>query len=172
MVILMGYMGSGKSTIGLNLATVLDYKFIDLDQYIEAKEHKSIPEIFSSKGEIYFRKIESLYLNEILNSHPDIVLSLGGGTPCYANNLDEILSHPKAKTFYLKLALPELVDRLIIEKDKRPIINHLQTEEELLEFVGKHLFERQQFYNKAEFIINLDGKDVKTSVESIITKLI
>ena len=86
-VVLMGYMGSGKSTIGKELATLLKYNFLDLDDYISEKENATISDIFKDKGEIYFRKKETEYLKEIINSYNDIVLALGGGTPCYGNNL-------------------------------------------------------------------------------------
>ncbi len=85
-------MASGKSTIGREISKKLDMKFIDLDDYISKREKRSISEIFKVKGEIYFRRIESLYLSEILNSKDSFILSLGGGTPCYSNNMDLILN--------------------------------------------------------------------------------
>ena len=82
-IVLLGYMASGKSTIGREISKKLDMKFIDLDDYISKREKRSISEIFKVEGEIYFRKIESSYLGEILNSKDSFILSLGGGTPCY-----------------------------------------------------------------------------------------
>ena len=81
-IILTGYMGSGKTEIGSRISQKLGMKFIDLDQYIEKKEDSSITKIFEKKGDIYFRKIESKYLHEIIKKD-NIILSLGGGTPCY-----------------------------------------------------------------------------------------
>lgn len=89
-IILIGYMGCGKSTIGKLLAKSSDFEFEDLDFFIEKKLETSIETIFKTKGEIYFRKIENQYLVELLNSNEKMVLSLGGGTPCFTNN-NEIL---------------------------------------------------------------------------------
>lgn len=170
-IILMGYMGSGKSTIGLQLAKILDYIYVDLDSYIEAKETKSIPEIFKSKGEIYFRKKETNYLKEILDANESSVIALGGGTPCYGTNLQLILDANDVKSVYLKLSIPSLVKRLELEKSKRPLISHLKTQEDLTEFIGKHLFERSPYYSQADEVINIDQKTVGEIVEAIILKL-
>jgi shikimate kinase len=170
-IILMGYMGSGKSTIGLQLANILGFTFVDLDAYIEAKESSSIPELFKSKGEIYFRKKESSYLKELLNTNESSVIALGGGTPCYGINLQLILETDNAKSVYLKLSIPSLVKRLELEKSKRPLISHLKTQEELTEFIGKHLFERSPYYSQANEIIIADEKSVDDIVEAIILKL-
>ncbi|MCT4630991.1 shikimate kinase [Winogradskyella sp.] len=171
-VVLMGYMGSGKSTIGKGLATVLSYKSLDLDSYISEKELASIPEIFKQKGEIYFRKKETFYLNEILSSEDNIILSLGGGTPCYGKNLSVLLNNDKIKLFYLKLSIPLLTKRLFSEIEKRPVISHLKTEDELTEFIGKHLFERTQYYNEAHYTINTDHKMQQDVIEDILMCLI
>lgn len=168
----MGYMGSGKSTIGKKLATVLNYSFVDMDDYISSRENTTIPELFRTKGEIYFRKKEAFYLNEILNSKDNIVLALGGGTPCYGNNLNLFLNNSRVSLFYLKLSIPLLVQRLFKEKTNRPLINHLKTEEELTEFIGKHLFERTQYYNQGSKIIVSDNKSEKDIVEEILMSLI
>ena len=92
-VIILGYMGSGKSIIGRELSLKVNKKFIDLDSYIEEKEKDSISNIFQNNGDLYFRKQESKYLKEILNNNNDLVLSVGGGTPCYFNNLDLMISN-------------------------------------------------------------------------------
>ncbi|MDD3723627.1 MAG: shikimate kinase, partial [Lutibacter sp.] len=89
-IVLLGYMASGKSAVGRILSEKLNIQFIDLDSFIEEKEQLSISEIFETKGEIYFRKIEGIYLQELLNSKESTVISLGGGTPCYGNNIDLI----------------------------------------------------------------------------------
>ncbi|MFV0566279.1 MAG: shikimate kinase [Flavobacteriaceae bacterium] len=157
-LILIGYMGSGKSTIGRALAKKLGYDFLDLDDYIELKENKTIPEIFKSKGEIYFRKAETFYLTELLSSKQNLVLSLGGGTPCYGNNMGVVLNAKHAQSVYLKASIPTLVGRLKQEKQTRPLIAHLKTDEQLTEFIGKHLFERSPFYAQAHKTIITDGK--------------
>jgi shikimate kinase len=171
-IVLLGYMGSGKSTIGKELATVLNYRFLDLDDYISEKESATIPELFQSKGEIYFRKKESQYLGELLKSAENLVLALGGGTPCYGTNMEIVLQHLNIKSFYLKLSIPNLCKRLFKEREQRPLISHLSSEEALIEFVGKHLFERVQYYNQANHTINADDKTKTEVLEEILTKLI
>lgn len=170
-VILIGYMASGKSSIGKILANKLNYNFIDLDNYIENKEKASIANIFKSKGEIYFRKLEAMYLKAILEKENQIILSLGGGTPCYGNNMDVILSDINSKSIYLKTSIPTLVNRLKNEKSKRPLIAHIETDDLLTEFIGKHLFERSQFYNLAETKITTDNKTEATIVEELLLNL-
>jgi len=171
-VVLIGYMGSGKSTIGKELATLLNYHFLDLDDYISKKENQSIPEIFKIKGEIYFRKKETEYLKALINSSENTVLALGGGTPCYADNMSTLLTGVNLKLFYLKLSIPNLVDRLFKERKKRPLISHINTKDELQEFIGKHLFERVQYYNQATYKNNADNISKKEIIEAILTKLI
>lgn len=170
-VILIGYMASGKSTLGRKLAEKIDYGFIDLDEYIEKKEKKSIKSIFKTEGEIYFRKLETSYLNEILENTAHIVLSLGGGTPCYGNNMDRILNAKNVKSIYLKASIPTLVSRLKNETSKRPLIAHLETDALLSEFIGKHLFERAQFYNLANIKISTDKKGESEIIEELILTL-
>ncbi|WP_299116503.1 shikimate kinase [uncultured Winogradskyella sp.] len=171
-VVLMGYMGSGKSTVGKDLAKVLNYTFLDLDQYICEQENATIATIFDTSGEIYFRKKESYYLNEVLNSKENIVLALGGGTPCYGKNLNLLLDHPLVKLCYLKLSIPLLAKRLFTKRNKRPLINHLNSESELVEFIGKHLFERTYYYNQAHYIIDTDNTSQQETIETILMQLI
>ncbi|MCW5517310.1 shikimate kinase [Muriicola sp. Z0-33] len=155
-IVLIGYMGSGKSTIGKLLAEKLELDFNDLDNYIENKSGTTIPDIFKEKGEIYFRKIEHEYLNEILENESRLVLATGGGTPCYSGNMHAMLERSNA-VIYLKMSIPRLIDRLSKEKDERPLIAHLE-DKELPEFIGKHLFERSPFYAMAEHTILCDDK--------------
>jgi shikimate kinase len=170
-VFLVGYMSSGKTTIGKVLAEKMNFQFIDLDQYIESKEDMSVPDIFKLKGEIYFRKIEALFLKELIESDIKAIISLGGGTPCYGNNMELLLNSEDAITIYLKASLNELVKRLNKDKQNRPLIAHLDSDEALLEFIGKHLFERNQFYNQANYTVETDNASVTTIVEDIVLKL-
>lgn len=169
-IFLIGYMGSGKSTVGKKLASVLNFEYVDLDFFIENKEGKSVSELFSSKGEIYFRKVESRYLKELLSKENTIV-SLGGGTPCYGNNMQIISEANDSKSIYLKASIPNLVERVFGERKKRPLIAHLENKEELIEFIGKHLFERSYYYQKADVTISVDDKSVNTIVEDIVKAL-
>lgn len=170
-LVLIGYMASGKSTLGRILAKKLDYDFIDLDDYIVASEGKSVSEIFKNKGEIYFRKQETLYLKVLLETKNNIVLSLGGGTPCFGHNMELILNSEQAKSIYLKASIPTLVKRLKTEKNKRPLIAHIESDEQLSEFIGKHLFERAPFYNRAETVVSTDNKTEQDIVEALVMDL-
>ena len=158
-IILLGYMASGKSTIGKLIAKEYNLQFVDLDDYIEQKEQKNIPEIFKDNGEIYFRKKETEYLVELLNKKEDFVLSLGGGTPCYGNNMEHIKSVKKVCSIYLKANSTTIVERLKEEKENRPLVAELNNED-LLEFVAKHLFERNYYYNMAHFKVQIDNKSI------------
>ncbi|NHF57720.1 AAA family ATPase [Flavobacteriaceae bacterium TP-CH-4] len=155
-IILLGYMGSGKSTVGKLLAKQMGLEFIDLDDFIEEEEEQKIATIFKVKGEIYFRNKESEYLKKIIQQKKDLVIATGGGTPCYGDNLETLLKTTD-HIFYLKVSLNGLVERLGKEKMQRPLIKDIPNGE-LPEFIGKHLFERSFFYNRATHIISSDGK--------------
>ena len=167
----MGYMASGKSTIGSLLASKLNFDFVDFDNYIVEREGRSIDGIFSNKGELYFRKKENMYLKEVVNSFDNTVISLGGGTPCYGDNLNTILSNQNIISVYLKASVKTLSNRLIDQKDSRPVVKHLNTFDEVREFVGKHLFERQFYYNQAKITIDTENKSEGKIVQSIVATL-
>lgn len=164
-IILLGYMGSGKSTIGALLAKKLHLPFQDLDLVIENIEKKTIPSLFKEKGELYFRKRENEILKQLLQASDGFVLSLGGGTPCYANN-HELLQDPTVISVYLNLSVAELTRRLSKNKAKRPLIAALDSEE-LKAFVGQHLLERNYFYRFAKHTLNCDGKSKEEVVQAI-----
>lgn len=167
-IVLLGYMGSGKSTIAKRVSNGINLPLIDLDDYIVAQEEMSIASIFESKGEIYFRLQESKYLKQLLDRKEDLVIALGGGTPCYGDNMEWIKNN--AKSFYLKASIQTLCNRLIKEKEQRPLIAAFD-EAQLTEFVAKHLFERRNFYQQAEYIISIDEKTIEEIVGEIILKL-
>ncbi len=169
-VVLIGYMASGKSTVGRLLASRLGMEFIDLDEYIEQHEKKSIKTIFSEKGEIHFRKLEHQLLSKVMNDNRDLILSTGGGTPCYGNNMETILELSD-HSFYLQLSIPELVDRIKAEKEHRPLVKNI-ADEDLPEFVGKHLFERAPYYSMAKHIIACNGKDADTVAKDMEKQLL
>ena len=164
----MGYMASGKSTVGQLLASELGIRFIDLDEYIEEQEKKSIKNIFSEKGEIYFRKLEHRTLQKILQEDESVVLSTGGGTPCYGNNMQTILEQADY-SIYLQMSIPDLVDRIAGEKEHRPLVKDIP-DADLPEFVGKHLFERVPYYSQAGHVVN--GKGEPAAVVAEIKKIL
>ena len=163
---LLGYMGSGKSHISKILSEKINFKFIDLDKEISKKKKQTIPEIFKTKGEIYFRKLEREVLEELLATEKNAVLSLGGGTPAYYNNME--LINTQTTSIYLRTGVGTLSERLKLQKDKRPLIAQI-ADEDLPEFIAKHLFERSVFYNKARWIVDTDGKTPEEIVEEICT---
>lgn len=169
-IILLGYMGSGKTFVGSELANVLEVDFIDLDVYIQEKEQLKISDIFFKKGEIYFRKIERKYLEELLENDKKCVISLGGGTPCYFDTITFLKNRPTVTTIYLEVSVVNLCNRLFLQKAQRPLIAHLKTKEALVEFVGKHLFERVVFYNKATVKVNANT-NAKAIVRQIVAQL-
>ena len=166
--VLLGYMGSGKSTVAKLLASSLNLPFTDLDDYIEQKEQKSIKELFEDKGEIYFRLQESKYLKEVLEDTSPGIIALGGGTPCYGNNMT--LINDLSKSFYLKGSISTITLRLSKEKSQRPLIAALN-DEQLTEFIAKHIFERRAFYEQAGSIVNIDGKTVNEICDELISEL-
>tara|TARA_R110000868_G_scaffold21640_3_gene89710 strand:- start:11990 stop:12505 length:516 start_codon:yes stop_codon:yes gene_type:complete len=168
-IVLIGYMGSGKSTIGELLSKILNINFIDLDEYIESKLDCSVQEVFKEKGELFFRKMEHKYIQELMDEKKSFVLSTGGGTPCYSNNLD-VIKTETPNVFYLKVSIAGLVERLVLEKENRPLIANINNDG-LPEFIGKHLFERNNFYLKANHIITCDGKSPEKIVDEIKSRL-
>jgi len=156
-IVLLGYMASGKSAIGVVLANKLGIQFTDLDCFIEEKEQLSIAEIFELKGEIYFRKIEGEHLQELLKLEDDCIISLGGGTPCYGNNIKFIKNN--SKSFYLNASIATIYNRLKNEASQRPLVATIG-KENLKEYIAKHLFERNPFYEKANHTIFVNEKTI------------
>ena len=168
-IALLGYMGSGKSAVGETLAGTLQIPFFDLDTLIEADLNATIREVFDTKGEIFFRKAESRVLNEFLTQNTSFVLATGGGTPCYGSNLKD-LRDAGSTTIYLQVGIPVLANRLRTEKEERPLIQHL-SDADLIEFIGKHIFERSAFYNQSQNTINVGEKSVQ-EVVGMITEIL
>lgn len=161
-------MGSGKTLVSKELSVLNNFKIFDLDTEISKQNNRSITEIFKEKGEIFFRKTEKEVLEKILSSEKNIILSLGGGTPCYYNNIDSI--NEKTISIFLKTNVKTLAQRLSSEKDKRPLIQNISNED-LPEFIAKHLFERNPFYNQAKIIINTDNLSARENAEEILTQI-
>ncbi|GGF30243.1 shikimate kinase [Flavobacterium limi] len=165
-IILLGYMGCGKSTIAQNLSKTTNIPFLDLDNCIEKKANLYIKEIFEKYGEIYFRKLEHEMFVELLQSSENSIIGLGGGTPCYANN-HELLKRDDVVSIYLKASIDTLYNRLVYNKSKRPLIANMD-EEEMREFIAKHLFDRSFYYNHAQHKVSVDDKTVEETVRDIL----
>jgi len=161
-------MGSGKSHISKNLNKKINFQLIDLDQKISEEHQQTIPEIFKNKGEIFFRKEEKRILENILNSKENIILSLGGGTPVYYDNMD--LINRKSKSIFLRASVRTLTERVLLQKHSRPLISKLE-DSDIPEFIAKHLFERNPFYSQAHFTIDTDSKEPNQISDEIIEAL-
>ena len=170
-IVLIGYMGSGKSSVGKILADRLNLPFMDLDQEMENLDGKTIAEIFSKKGEIYFRKRENQILKEILGQPGKLVLATGGGTPCYADSLEYMLQQKEILLIYLKVSLEQLTLRLTLDKANRPMLVHLENEVDVEDFIRKHLFERSYYYSQAPIVISNEHRRPEVVVEEIVERL-
>ena len=148
-IYLTGYMGSGKSYIGRNLAKRLHFGFLDLDDYIEARAGAKISQIFAKKGEASFRQLERERLLETQFCHRYII-STGGGTACFFDNMDWINS--MGWSIFLDTAIPLILERLLRKKAHRPLIANL-SDHEILAFITKKLEERRPFYEKANIVL-------------------
>ena len=162
-IYLIGYMGCGKSTLGRKLSEHLGLQFVDMDHYIEERNCKTIPQIFSEEGEAEFRKKERKALEE-LSEFTDIVIATGGGTPCFFDNID--LMNKTGKTIYLNIDPKILADRLLKSKTERPLIKG-KSRDELVAFIDDTLKKRNEFYLQAAYQItepDVDLDFVKTLI--------
>lgn len=150
---LIGFMGSGKSSIGKQLAKELNIKHIDLDNLIEESENIKITDIFNNSGETYFRKLEEKYLKETIKED-NILVSTGGGTPTNHGLMD--IMNNIGETIYLECCTETLFKRLNKDKEKRPMISIL-SDESLMRYIKKKLEERNFFYKKATYTIYNDS---------------
>ncbi len=148
-IVLLGFMGCGKTTIGMALAEKLGLEFADLDKFIEAATNTSIVSIFKTRGEEEFRKLEQEALAALLNKD-ELLLATGGGTPCFFNNMEII--NKNSVSIYLKMSADALFDRLLSERSTRPLIEDLE-EKELKKYISDLLIIREPHYNKAHYKI-------------------
>lgn len=153
LIFLVGYMGCGKSTLGQQLAQRLDYEFIDLDRYIETKNECTVSSIFKDYGEIIFRKEEHECLVELLEKE-NTVISVGGGTPCFQDNMT--LMNQSGMTFFINTPIAVLFNRLKNKTEQRPLLAN-KTDEELLNFIQKNHTERLPYYQKAQRTIESEN---------------
>jgi shikimate kinase len=156
-IFLVGYMCSGKTTLGKYLAKEMNLHFIDLDEYIEEKESQTIAQIFEVNGEYIFRELEHNYLKE-LSLLDDVIIATGGGAPCFSNNMK--LINDTGISVYLKTSISVLIDRLLVMGDNRPLVRG-QSREELNKFVIPHFKDRESFYEEAKIKIICDDWDEK-----------
>ena len=163
LVYIMGYMGSGKTTVARKLSKALTCAFVDLDNQIEFVVGKSIADYFNDEGEEAFRKIEQEELHKTF-SLENTVVSLGGGTPCFFDNLEQI--NQNGLSVYLKLSSKSLANRLENAKISRPLIKDL-SDGELFEFVQQQLGERELYYNHAHILMKGESLKIQDLVDII-----
>ena len=166
-IILVGYMGSGKTTVGKALSKETGMMFYDLDWYIESRMRKSVSQIFAEKGEEGFRKIEYNMLHEVAEFE-DVIISCGGGTPCFFDNMDYL--NQQGDVIYLKATPETLYKHLLMAKVERPLLKG-KSSEELVAYITEHLNERAPFYEKARYTLDVNVLDeydkIKDSVEGL-----
>ena len=166
-IIIIGYMGSGKTTVGHALSQELGLPFYDLDWYIETRMHRTVKQIFDEKGEEGFRKIEHNLLHEVAEFE-DVIISCGGGTPCFFDHIDYI--NRQGETVYLKCTTDVLYKHLKMGKTVRPLLLN-KTPDEVKTFIEAQLKQREPFYAKAKHIVDvslMDNKEkIKTTVDAI-----
>ncbi len=158
-VFLIGYMGCGKTTLGEELARQMQCRFIDLDEYIEARQGMSIVEIFDEMGENRFRELETEALQEVATMS-DVIVSCGGGTPCHGDNM--VLMNQSGTTIWLTTSPERITARLLLpeEKSKRPKINNLLPDD-VLPLVQEELQARSPYYAQAQ--LQFDSTDIETA---------
>jgi shikimate kinase len=157
-------MASGKTTVGKELSSILGYRFIDLDVYIETKQGKTIKQIFEINGEEYFRIIEQEALKEVASFDGNFVISSGGGTSCFYNSVDYM--NKMGITIYLRMEVSTLVSRLVKDKIKRPLL-WAKSESELNNYIIRVLDERKKFYEKAQVVVDADHLNPKDLAETL-----
>lgn len=164
LVFLIGFMGSGKTSTGIKLAKKLELDFIDLDKFIEEKHHKSLALLFSENGESFFRESERQVLHDCFILK-DTLISCGGGTPCFYDNMNQMNSN--GITIYLKLSARSLFHRLAQDKEKRPLIAG-KSDLVLMDYIEKELQSREQFYNQAKITVKGESLKTETLVELLL----
>ncbi len=154
-IILIGFMGAGKTTVGRQLALALGLQFYDLDWYIEMRYHQKVSEIFAQHGEAYFRDLERRMLHEVAEFE-DVVVSCGGGTPCFGDNMQYM--NQQAETVYLKLEPEVLAMHLSMGRTVRPLILG-KSGDELLQYIRDALAQREPFYRQAKHTVDVSLMD-------------
>ena len=166
-IILVGYMGSGKTTVGKALSKETGMMFYDLDWYIESRMRKSVSQIFAERGEEGFRKIEYNMLHEVAEFE-DVIISCGGGTPCFFDNMDYL--NQQGDVIYLKATPETLYKHLLMAKIERPLLKG-KSAEELIAYITEHLKERSPFYEKARYILDVNVLDDYDKIQGSVASL-
>ena len=166
-IILIGYMGAGKTTVGKVLSKELGLEFYDLDWYIESRMRKTVPQLFAERGEDGFRKIEHNMLHEVAEFE-NTVISCGGGTPCFFDNIEYM--NQQAQVVYLKASPEVLYKHLLMGKTERPLLKG-KSPEELILFIREQLEKREEFYKQAQYSLDVSLMDdydkIKITVERL-----
>lgn len=167
-IILIGYMGAGKTTVGKALAKKMGLQFYDLDWYIESRMRKTVPQIFAERGEEGFRQIERNMLHEVAEFE-DVILSCGGGTPCFFDNMDYM--NGQGDVIYLKADPEVLYKHLLMGKTERPLLKN-KTSEELIAFIKEQLNVREPFYTKAKHTLDVSLMDNYEKIQISVNKIL
>ena len=163
-IYLLGFMGSGKTHWGKLLSQKLTLPLFDLDQRIVEEENSPINEIFAKKGEEYFRMREKEMLHMLTESHESFVMACGGGTPCFFNNIDYMNNN--GTTVWLNTRMEVLYERLLKEKEERPLLKELKNEQ-LKQFMVKKFSERRIYYEQAELVVEEDLASIESLIQNI-----
>jgi len=163
-IFLIGFMGSGKTHWGQQLSQKLGIPFFDMDEQVVSHEEKTIVEIFAEKGEEYFRLLETDVLHLITESHESFVMSCGGGSPCYFNNIEYM--NNTGTTVWINAPIEIIFQRLIKEKESRPLIKAL-TDDQLRAYINKKFADRKIYYDQAEIMINEEPLQLDKLIEMI-----
>ena len=166
-IVLIGYMGSGKTTVGKALAKEIGLPFYDLDWYIESRMRKKVSQIFAERGEEGFRQIERNMLHEVAEFE-DVVISCGGGTPCFFDNMDYL--NQQAQVVYLRCEPEVLRQHLLMGKGDRPLLKG-KSADELVSFISEQVAYREQFYTKARYTLDVTLMDNYEKIKITIEKL-
>ena len=166
-IVLIGYMGSGKTTVGKALAKEIGLPFYDLDWYIESRMRKKVSQIFAERGEEGFRLIERNMLHEVAEFE-DVVVSCGGGTPCFFDNIDYL--NQQAQVVYLRCEPEVLRQHLLMGKGDRPLLKG-KALEELIGYISEQVAYREQFYTKARYTLDVSLMDNYDKIKITIDKL-
>lgn len=167
-IFIMGYMACGKTTFGRALAKAVGRRFIDLDFHIEQRYHRTVSQIFAECGEAGFRDLETRMLREVAEME-DVIVACGGGTPCFNDNLETM--ERNGATIWLEASPGRIVERLIINRSRRPLMAD-KTPDELLDAVNAGLAARLAYYSRAGIHFNGDRLEDRSQIDATIASFL